>query len=106
MNELTDLIMHLFEGVYIVDTTRKIVFWNSGSEKITGFTAEEVVNKQCYSNILRHVTADGKELCFGGCPLHKTLDTGEVQQNQVFLHHKDGHRIPVMVKTFLKLMKI
>jgi len=37
MNEFSDLIQHLFEGVYIVDQSRKIVFWNSGSEKITGY---------------------------------------------------------------------
>lgn len=100
MSEFSDLIQHLFEGVYIVDQSRKIVFWNSGSEKITGYTAEEVVNKHCYSNILKHVTKDGKELCFDGCPLHHTLRTGEIQENEVFLHHKEGYRVPVNVKTF------
>jgi len=100
MNEFSDLIQHLFEGVYIVDQSRKIVFWNSGSEKITGYTAEEVVGEHCYHNILKHVTPDGKELCFDGCPLHHTLATGEIQQNDVYLHHKDGYRVPVSVKTF------
>jgi len=100
MNEFSDLIQHLFEGVYIVDQSRKIVFWNSGSEKITGYKSEEVLNKHCYSNILKHVTEDGKELCFEGCPLHQTLKTGEIQENDVFLHHKEGYRVPVSVKTF------
>jgi len=100
MNELSDLISHLFEGVYIVDNSRKIVFWNSGSERITGFKAEEVMNQHCYNNILQHVDKNGKELCLNGCPLHQTLKTGEVLENEVFLHHKEGHRIPVTVKTF------
>jgi diguanylate cyclase (GGDEF)-like protein/PAS domain S-box-containing protein len=100
MNELSELISHLFEGVYIVDQSRKIVFWNSGSERITGFKAEEVMNQHCFNNILQHVDKNGKELCFGGCPLHQTLNTGDILENEVFLHHKEGHRIPVTVKTF------
>lgn len=94
-----DLLSYLYEGVYVVNQDRKIIFWNTGSEQITGYTSEEVVNSLCYNNILRHVTADGKELCFDGCPLHHTLQTGEIQESDVFLHHKEGHRIPVRVKS-------
>ena len=94
-----ELLSYLYEGVYVVDQNRKIVFWNTGSEQITGFSAEEVISSHCYNNILRHVTADGRELCFDGCPLHHTLATGEIQEADVFLHHKEGHRIPVKVKS-------
>jgi len=90
---------HLYEGVYIVDAKRKIVFWNSGSEQITGFKDEEVKNSFCYNNILQHIDESGKRLCFEGCPLQETLNTGQIKENNVFLHHKDGHRIPVKVKT-------
>ena len=94
-----ELLSYLYEGVYVVDQQRKIVFWNKGSEEITGYSAEEVVQSYCYNNILRHVTEDGKNLCFDGCPLHHTLATGELQEADVFLHHKEGHRIPVKVKS-------
>lgn len=90
---------NLYEGVYIVDNTRKIVFWNSGSEKITGYSSDEVVNSHCYQNILQHVDKAGKKLCFDGCPLLNTLKTGQINENDVFLQHKLGHRIPVSVKT-------
>lgn len=94
-----DLLSYLYEGVYIVDSKRQIIFWNTGSEQITGYSSEDVMNSMCYNNILRHVTEDGKELCFGGCPLQKTLETGEIQEADVYLHHKEGHRIPVKVKS-------
>ena len=42
---------------------------------------------------------NGKELCLDGCPLEKTLITGQKQENNVYLHHKKGHRIPVIVRT-------
>lgn len=95
-----DLFMtNLYEGIYVVDKNRKILFWNSGSEKITGYKAEEVVNSFCYNNILQHVDSTGKQLCFSGCPLQGTLETGEINEADVFLHHKDGHRVPVSVKS-------
>lgn len=90
---------NLYEGVYIVDKKRKIVFWNSGSEKITGYSAEEVVNTYCFHNILQHVDESGKKLCFDGCPLLDTLETGKINENFVYLQHKLGHRVPVSVKT-------
>lgn len=94
-----ELMNQLFEGVYVVDTQRKIVFWNKGSERITGYASEEVVNKYCHNNLLQHVDETGKLLCFSGCPLHHTIETGELQQAHVFLRHKEGHRVPVSVKS-------
>jgi len=94
-----EVLSYLYEGVYVVDVNRKILFWNSGSEQITGYKSAEVINHFCHDNILQHVTADGKQLCFGGCPLHHTLKTGDIMEADVFLHHKDGHRVPVTVKS-------
>ena len=34
----------LSDGLYIVDTERKIYYWNKQAEDITGFRAEEVVD--------------------------------------------------------------
>jgi two-component system, cell cycle response regulator len=94
-----DLLNQLFEGVYVVDTQRKIVFWNKGSERITGYQSEEVVNKYCHNNLLQHVDEQGKLLCFAGCPLHHTIQTGELQEAHVYLKHKEGYRVPVSVKS-------
>lgn len=94
-----DFITKLFEGVYIVDTTRKIIFWNKGAEQITGFKAKEVVNKHCYQDILKHVDEHGKNLCHDGCPLLDTIKTNEVREANVYLHHKSGYRVPVSIKS-------
>jgi len=90
----------LYEGVYIVDKSRKIVFWNKGSEMITSYKSSQVQNSYCYQNILNHVDNAGKKLCLEGCPLQNTLDTGKINENDVFLEHKKGYRVPVSVKTF------
>lgn len=97
--EFLSLLDNLFEGAYIVDMNRKILYWNEGAKKITGYNRNEVVNFHCFNNILRHVDEEGNELCFSGCPLQKTLLTGDAQENHVYLHHKKGHRVPVVVRT-------
>jgi len=93
-----NLLDNLFDGVYYVDARRKITFWNKAAERITGFSKDEVVGNACYENILRHIDAAGRELCLNGCPLHQTLQDGEMREARVFLHHKNGHRVPVHVR--------
>lgn len=89
----------LFDGVYIVDTDRKILFWNESAEKITGYSATEVLGKSCSDNLLRHVTTLGTPLCENGCPLNETIADGVSRSIDVYLHHKLGHRVPVQVRS-------
>ena len=83
--------------MYFTDTNRQIQYWNKGAEKLTGFRSDEVVGHCCKDNILKHVDADGNPLCIKNCPLSATLKDGESRHAKVFLHHKDGHRVPVHV---------
>lgn len=89
----------MHDGVYFVDTERKITFWNQSAELMSGFTADEVVGSCCADNILTHVDADGVSLCREMCPLAATMEDGCSREAQIYLHHKDGHRVPVSVRT-------
>jgi len=89
---------HLFDGVYVVNLQQRIVYWNTAAEELTGFPAEQVCGKRCSDNILEHVDFSGKALCKAGCPLHATLQDGERREALVFLHHRDGHRLPVHIR--------
>lgn len=98
LNKYYFLLDNLTDGVYFVNNERKIEYWNEAAEKITGFSKEEVVGKYCYDNILKHVDGCGKELCMNGCSLEETCRDGQIRRVDVFLHHKKGHRVPVVVK--------
>lgn len=93
------LVNCLFDAVYLVNPDRRIIHWNPSAEKIAGYTREEVCGHACYENLLVHVDAQGKMLCFDGCPLQKTLEDGQPREGHVFLRHKQGHRVPVTVHT-------
>ena len=89
----------LYDGLYIVDPDRKIIYWNRAAEKITGFRADEVEGTHCYDNVLIHIDGDGNNLCTGMCPLLATMQDAKNRSAEVFLHHKEGYRIPVNVST-------
>lgn len=86
----------LYDGVYIVDPRRRILFWNHGAEKITGFNASEVMGRRCADNILNHIDADGNLLCKSGCPLLKAIRTGQEIEAKVYPLYKDGQRFPTL----------
>ncbi len=88
----------LYEGVYFVDKDRGITFWNQGATQITGFTSAEMLGHFCYDNLLNHVDDLGNPLCTEGCPLHETLKDGVPRSAQVYLHHKNGHRVRVNIR--------
>jgi diguanylate cyclase (GGDEF)-like protein/PAS domain S-box-containing protein len=91
----------LHDGLYFVDTDRIITYWNKAAERITGFAAAEVVGKSCADKILTHVDGAGTCLCTGPCPLAATIADGMDREAEVYLHHKDGHRVPVLVRVSL-----
>lgn len=95
----TNLLDNLFDGVYIVDLDRQIVYWNKGAERISGYAAGDVIGSRCWNNILMHVDEHGTPLCVEGCPLLKVISTGTPMKVEVFLSHKDGHRVPVQVRS-------
>ena len=89
---------NLYDGVYFLDPNRKITYWNKAAERLTGYRADEVLGTCCKDNVLMHVDAGGICLCDRSCPAAETLADGQLRQADVFLHHKDGHRIPVSVR--------
>lgn len=89
----------MFEGVFLVDKKRNILFWNTAAENMTGFLSTEVVGRKCFDNILMHVNDRGKSLCWDDCHLKKTLQDGESREISIYLRHKQGHRVPVKVRS-------
>ena len=92
-----DMLEQMEDGVYIVDPQRRIRYWSLGAERITGYSAQEVLGHCCADNLLIHVDARGINVCVQGCPLAAVLADGRSRSADVFLRHKDGHRVPVRI---------
>ncbi len=92
------MLNNLSDGVYCTDLDRTVTYWNRTAERLTGYTCDEMVGHQCRDGLLVHVNDDGVTLCDSLCPMLEAALTGEERSAELYLHHKDGHRLPVMVK--------
>jgi len=95
---LKDILDNLYDGVYIVDRERRIRYWNKAAEELTGYTSSELLGSCCYDNILNHVDGKGNNLCTKGCPLVEAIKGKEIDETEVFFHHREGHRVPTLIK--------
>jgi diguanylate cyclase (GGDEF)-like protein/PAS domain S-box-containing protein len=98
-NFFKGMLDNLYDGVYFCDWERKITYWNKAAEKLTGYSAEEVLNSHCWDNILMHTDASGARLCEAEtCPAAKAMKESKLVEAEVFLRHKAGYRIPVVTR--------
>jgi diguanylate cyclase (GGDEF)-like protein/PAS domain S-box-containing protein len=93
-----EILDNQYDGVYFVDRQRKITYWNKGAERITGYPAERAVGTYCANGLLNHVDEAGNKLCGSRCPLLIVMREGVPKEAQVYLHHADGHRLPVLIR--------
>jgi phosphoserine phosphatase RsbU/P len=88
------------DGLYVVDTDRRILYWSPSAERITGWSSQEVVGHRCKDDILCHIDKDGRLLCGDEfCPLHRCMvtDTRSSSPIIVFSRRKSGGHIAVEV---------
>lgn len=92
------VIENINDGLYFVNQEKVITYWNKAAEQIAGFTANQVIGKSCADNILTHTDDEGNSLCAMSCPLAATITDGKTREAEVYMHHKDGHRVQVSVR--------
>ena len=93
------LVDEMTYGIFVVQRGGQITYWNRAAERLTGYRSDEVLGKQACRDVLKPVDAEGKSICDSGCPLEETLKEGEKQETALFLHHRDGERLPVVMST-------
>ncbi len=89
---------NLHDGVYFVDLDRRITYWNSGAERISGYREDEAAGRRCQDGFLVHVDEMGHSLCLNGCHLLWTMENGQPVEADVYLQHRDGYRVPISIR--------
>jgi diguanylate cyclase (GGDEF)-like protein/PAS domain S-box-containing protein len=84
-------------GVYVLDRAGRILLWNRGAERLTGFMQYEVIGHSCRENILARCNQQGCVSCGGECPFGATLRDGQPRDFRIQLAHKQGHSIQVLM---------
>jgi PAS domain S-box-containing protein/diguanylate cyclase (GGDEF)-like protein len=82
----------------VVDLQKRIVFWSSGAERLTSHLRHEVLGHSCVAEPLLHCDQPGCEFCDEHCPVACAMKTSQAVDSTGFIHHKNGHEIPVRIR--------
>jgi PAS domain S-box-containing protein len=82
------------DGVFVLDTNRRIILFNPIAEKISGFTAKEAMGQE-YDKVLRFIFE--KEGTINDEFINEAMIKGKIAQmaNHTLLVRKDGINVPV-----------
>jgi len=94
-SEIVRIMNSLYDGIYIVDLQRRILFWNKAAESMTGYTPEQVIGKSCRDDILNHIDENGVLLCRSACPILRAFQSGNNTSAKVYPKTSGGRRFPV-----------
>ncbi|MFC1701072.1 ATP-binding protein, partial [Patescibacteria group bacterium] len=90
------ILASIADAVMACDKNGNIIIFNSMAEKITGFSAEQVMGGH-YSNYFKLVAYDGKMINKEDCGIEEVIKTGKeanVTKDNLLLR-KDGKKIPI-----------
>lgn len=80
------LLDQLDEGVCMVDRDRRILYWNKGAERISGYFSHEVAGQFSHGDLLMHCDSDDSQ------------GSGEAT-GPAFLRHREGYRLMVELQS-------
>ncbi len=95
---LNRLLDQITDGCLILDKGKNYIFWNKSAEALSGFPAEQILNKSCQAEPPLFINSSGKPLCEENCLCDQALKDGQPRLLDVYLQHKNGFRLPVRLK--------
>jgi len=95
---LNRLLDQITDGCLILDKGKNYIFWNKSAEALSGFPAEQILNKSCQAEPPLFINSSGRPLCEENCLCDQALKDGQPRLLDVYLQHKNGFRLPVRLK--------
>jgi diguanylate cyclase (GGDEF)-like protein/PAS domain S-box-containing protein len=89
------LLDSLGDAVCFVDAGRRILYWNSAAEQLTGYSSADVIGRHCFDDRPDQLDRTGCQLCHRECPLAQAIEQDQSLSERLFLRHRSGRRISV-----------
>ena len=86
-------------GVYLVDRSEKIQFWNAGAERITGYLRQDALGHSCRDFFAPQEQEGQDGVCEFGGALASVLRDGRPAVSELTLRHKGGHQVGLHVRS-------
>lgn len=88
----------IHDGVCLLDSNSRVLYWNSGAEQITGYLAQEVTGRLCSEDLELCHDCEGENLVDGICPMSLVKGDAKPRECLIQIRHKQGHRVPVRMR--------
>jgi PAS domain S-box-containing protein/diguanylate cyclase (GGDEF)-like protein len=101
MTEISDpqlfrtILDELPTGVYLLDRERRVRFWNTGAERITGYLRQQVLGQHCRQSFFEGCNEQHCELCGSACSFAQVFHSGQARESNVLFRHAQGEHIPI-----------
>jgi diguanylate cyclase (GGDEF)-like protein/PAS domain S-box-containing protein len=86
-------------AVCAVDREAKVILWNDGAERVTGYLRQDVLGRLCTEAFLEHADMENNPLEGNALPLLETMRDGKCLTVQASLRKKTGQSVGVHVRT-------
>lgn len=95
-NKIDSILKSIGDGVFVVDTEKRITMFNKEAEKITGFKTEEVLGKKT-EDILKFKNPSHNDNRKKACFIEEAMTTGKIQKRfaATLLMNKNKKLVPV-----------
>lgn len=89
------LVDNTHDGVMFIDTDRRITFWNTGVERMTGVASGAAVGRVFEPSLLQMTDTSGRIFPDENCQVKNTIATGTQQLDQVYVVGRNGRDVAV-----------
>ncbi len=91
------IMSHVTDGIRIVDTNHKTVYWNAAAQAATGYSLADMQAKPC-SFLFRHENGTENQLCEQDCPLQLSAADNSGLEMQTGLRSKSGRQLVMKIR--------
>lgn len=100
MHNLYEVLSHLGDGIYVLDSSSKIVYINEAAMKMLGYSREEIMSQNAHN--LFHVECNGESIPEEECSIRHVIANGETYINhRECFRRKDGTILHVSITSTL-----
>jgi two-component system cell cycle response regulator len=86
-------------AVCAVDGEGKVILWNEGAERVTGYLRQDVLGRLCTEAFLEHADTENNPLDGNATPLLETMRDARCLNVQASLRKKSGQSVGVHLRT-------